>query len=87
MIDTEIDYLTVHPAHQRKGVGALLVAAGLAEVDRWGMKGVVMAKAGGVRVYEQHGFEVVKTVVQDDSEEGAGPDHTNWFMVRKARVA
>lgn len=48
--------LAVHPAHQRRGIGATLVRAGLAAIAELGASGCILT--GAPRYYSRFGFEL-----------------------------
>ncbi|MCJ1313306.1 hypothetical protein MMC25_006983 [Agyrium rufum] len=68
-----LEYLTVAPRHQRKGIAPLLVKAGHAIADEYGVNVHVMASMEGLRLYETHGFQLIETVSTDYSQYGGGP--------------
>ena len=72
---TELEYLTVHPDHQRKGVGEMLVRSGVRQADLVEVYTTVMASTlRGQSLYKRCGFELVSTIVQDDSKWGGKAD-------------
>jgi predicted N-acetyltransferase YhbS len=72
--------MTVHPDHQRRGVGGLLLESGLKVANERGWKTVVMSQPQGIRLYEKHGFITSTVVEQDDSKFGGD------FMVKDPEV-
>ncbi|TGO55468.1 hypothetical protein BOTNAR_0244g00070 [Botryotinia narcissicola] len=62
-----VDYMTTHPAHQHHGVASMMLNQALRVVDEAGLKSIVMASPAGQRLYEEYGFQFVRTLVQDDS--------------------
>lgn len=55
----------------------------LRKVDQAGLKAIVMSHPAGRKMYEDHGFEHVQTVTQDDSEYGSTGPMVHYFLVRK----
>ncbi|KAH7321805.1 acetyltransferase-like protein [Rhexocercosporidium sp. MPI-PUGE-AT-0058] len=80
-----IDYMTTHPSHQRKGVASLMLKEALGKIDEAGLKVIVMSHPAGRKMYEDHGFEHVQTVTQDDSKYGATEPFVHYFLVRRPR--
>ncbi|USW58056.1 Putative GNAT domain, acyl-CoA N-acyltransferase [Septoria linicola] len=82
----ELEYLAVHPAHQRTGIGRLLLLQGLAIADQLGVKTLVIAKNAGVKLYQAQGFCEVDKVVQCRPEYGWETPHVTTFLVREPRT-
>lgn len=80
-----VDYMTTHPSHQRKGVASLMLEEALRKIDEAGMKAIVMSHPAGRKMYEDHGFEHVQTVTQDDSKYGSTEPLVHYFLVRQVR--
>lgn len=78
---TELEYLAVHPSHQRRGIGRLLLLEALAIADQLGVKTLVIAKNAGVKLYQAHGFCEVDKVVQYRPEYGWEAPHVTTFLV------
>lgn len=87
MVDTsawadkiDLDYLAVHPDHQRLGIASLLIESGLQEAQKMGSDVFVSAFANAKKVYDRAGFVLLESLVQDDSEWGGDGAHTTYFM-------
>jgi len=78
-----LDYITTTPSHQGKGVATLLVKSGLVEADKVGLKTIVMSTPAGKKLYEKCGFQLLSTVVQDDSKFGGTGSYVCHFLVRE----
>ncbi|KAH6699996.1 acetyltransferas-like protein [Leptodontidium sp. MPI-SDFR-AT-0119] len=78
-----VDYMTTHPSHQRKGVASLMLEEALRNIDEAGLKAIVMSHSAGRKMYEDHGFERVQTVTQDDSKYGSTEPFVHYFLVRQ----
>ncbi|KAI9715637.1 MAG: hypothetical protein M1828_000780 [Chrysothrix sp. TS-e1954] len=75
--------MCVDPAHQRRGVGSLLVQEGVERAQRLGADMTVDSSLQALRCYEQHGFRVQETATLPLPEEWADkPRHTVISMVR-----
>ncbi|SMQ47632.1 unnamed protein product [Zymoseptoria tritici ST99CH_1A5] len=79
----ELDYLAVHPAFQRRGIGRLLLADGLALADQLGVKTFVLARAAGVKLYLNNGFREAEKLVQLRPEYGWDTPHVTMFLIRE----
>ncbi|KAF7938448.1 uncharacterized protein EAE98_000786 [Botrytis deweyae] len=77
-----VDYMTTHPAHQHHGVASMMLNQALAVVDEAGLKSIVMASPAGQRLYEGHGFQFVRTLVQDDSQYGTTSPYVHSWLIR-----
>ncbi|KAH6624166.1 hypothetical protein B0J18DRAFT_427476 [Chaetomium sp. MPI-SDFR-AT-0129] len=76
-----LDYLAVHPKHQRQGVATALVRSGLEQADKLGLDVFVRAMKPGVPVYQRLGFRLERELIQDDSEYGGPGDFGDYFLV------
>ena len=67
--EMKLDKLYVHPAHQRKGYGGILLAQVCERARRLGYDKVMLAvnkhNASAIAAYRKHGFEVRDAVVKD----------------------
>lgn len=77
--------MTTHPAHQHHGVASMMLNQALTIVDEAGLKSIVMASPAGQRLYEEHGFEFVRTLVQDDSKYGTTSPYVHSWLIRPSR--
>ncbi|KND92900.1 hypothetical protein TOPH_02404 [Tolypocladium ophioglossoides CBS 100239] len=57
-----LTFMSVHPHHQRHGLGSTLLKRVCDEIDKLGRPTFVMASPAGVRLYAKFGFDVVGTV-------------------------
>ncbi|KAH0011905.1 acyl-CoA N-acyltransferase, partial [Aureobasidium melanogenum] len=78
----ELDYLATAPEYQRRGIGAMLLKAGLEVADAFGLRSYVTSSVAGARLYHKNGFEVVETHTMDYSQFGGVEPVTNYFMIR-----
>ncbi|KAK4140959.1 uncharacterized protein C8A04DRAFT_14466 [Dichotomopilus funicola] len=76
-----LDYLAVHPKHQRQGVATALVKSGLEQANKLGLDVFVRAMKPGVPVYQRLGFRLERELIQDDSEYGGPGDFGDYFLV------
>ena len=67
--EVKIDKLYVHPGHQRKGYGGMLLDHAVTIARAYGCETLVLAvnkhNRNAIAAYEKHGFEVVESVVKD----------------------
>lgn len=78
--------LAVSPAHQRLGVGSLLMREGLAMVDEVGAKVYLAAAAVGVPLYLKYGFkQVVDWSIDMRPYGGVGIESYKWMMREPGR--
>lgn len=64
-LGVELEYLAVHPSHQRHGIATALVASGMRAAEELGLDMFILAFRAGWKVYERLGFVVEKVCVQD----------------------
>ncbi|POR33930.1 Uncharacterized protein TPAR_05883 [Tolypocladium paradoxum] len=57
-----LTFMSVHPDHQRQGLGSKMLERVCDEIDRLGWPAFVMASPAGVRLYAKFGFDVVGRV-------------------------
>lgn len=67
-----LETLAVHPSHQRKGLGTLLIKTGLDLADRDRARTYIEASAKGLPLYLKHGWEPVGATVVDMRKYGGG---------------
>ncbi|KAH8883198.1 hypothetical protein GQ53DRAFT_847095 [Thozetella sp. PMI_491] len=77
----ELDYLGVHPKHQRKGIATTLVKSGLQVAQDLGLDVFLQASDVGRLVYEKLGFKLIDENIEDDSEFGGPGRYVTYFMV------
>ncbi|KAI4860778.1 acyl-CoA N-acyltransferase [Hypoxylon rubiginosum] len=80
--------MAVHPDHQRRGVGRLLMQWGINVAEKLGVPMYLESSEPGLRLYESMGFERLKHVRLVHKEETTGrPDAEVPLMVRMPSVA
>ena len=81
----KLDKLYVHPAHQRQGLGGLLIEHVCERARRHGRSQVMLAvnkgNSSAIAAYRKHGFTVAESVVKDI---GGGFVMDDYIMVRRA---
>ncbi|CEO59179.1 hypothetical protein PMG11_03863 [Penicillium brasilianum] len=80
-----LDYLTTDPAFWRRGIASMLVQSGLKVGDQYGMKVYVMSEPAALKLYLNHGFELLETVSTDYSIYGGTEPTVEHFLVRVPR--
>lgn len=70
MQQTVLDYLTVHPDHQQRGIGSMLLRSGLAVANESHLKVLVNARTQGIELYQRSDFRKVAEAVQDRPQYG-----------------
>jgi predicted N-acetyltransferase YhbS len=78
-----LDYIAVHPSHQKKGVGLALLQNGVAKARSLGLDVFVLACEGGFKLYEKAGFKELDRIVQDATRIGGTSDYEVRFMVHE----
>ncbi|KAK0639827.1 acyl-CoA N-acyltransferase [Cercophora newfieldiana] len=76
-----LDYLAVHPKHQRRGVATALVRSGMREAGALGLDIFVHAMRPGVPVYMRLGFRLERELAQDDSMYGGPGLFSDYFLI------
>lgn len=69
--------MSVHPDHQRKGLGSELLNRACLWIDEVGCPAFVMASPEGVRLYEKFGFGIVGKI---DTREGPFISMIRWYQ-------
>ncbi|KAF9731296.1 hypothetical protein PMIN06_010782 [Paraphaeosphaeria minitans] len=77
----KLDYITVHPSNQKKGVGLALVKHGIEQARSLGLDIFLLACSGGFRMYEKAGFKEVDRIIQDATRIGGTNHYEVRFMV------
>ncbi|KAK3357852.1 hypothetical protein B0T25DRAFT_517222 [Lasiosphaeria hispida] len=80
-----LDYLAVHPRHQRRGVATALVCSGMQQAEKLGLDIFVRAMKPGVPVYQRLGFRMERELIQDDSQYG-GPGRPESRLIMGAKT-
>lgn len=80
----KLDKLYVHPLHQRRGYGGMLIANACRRAREQGCLEIVLAvnkrNASAIGAYTKHGFRVVESVVKDI---GGGFVMDDYVMARQ----
>ncbi|KAI5867563.1 acyl-CoA N-acyltransferase [Durotheca rogersii] len=63
-----LTFMSVHPDHQRQGLGSKMLERVCEEIDRLGWPAFVMASPAGVRLYAKFGFDIVGRVETSEGE-------------------
>jgi len=78
--------LAVDPDYQRRGLGSMLIEAGLAHIDENGSDCLLTASAAGEGLYNKHGWETIDEIVIDLDKANAGHGITKpKCMLRNGR--
>lgn len=70
----------MHPEHQGKGYGTVLVNHGIRKAKELGMDIFVLAFVGGFRLYDKAGFVELDSIVQDATSLGGNDNYACRFM-------
>jgi len=81
----ELEYLAVHPSHKGQGIASMLVEHGAKEADKMGFDTFVLAFKAGRNVYKRAEFELLDSLIQDNSKYGGTSEYGAYFMAREAR--
>ena len=76
-----LDYLAVHPKHQRRGVATALVRSGMRQAAALGLDIFIHAMPAGVPVYTRLGFRIEREIEQDDTAYGGPGLYSDYFHV------
>ncbi|GCB24093.1 hypothetical protein AAWM_06978 [Aspergillus awamori] len=82
-----LEYLTTHPDYWRQGVGSMLVQSGVRVADQYGMKTYVMSEPAGLKVYLNHGFEVVDEITVEYAQFGGTEPTTHYFLLTPSAIS
>jgi len=82
LIAAVLDYLAVHPDHQRQGIASMLVESGVKVAEKLHFDTFVSACEDGKKVYERAGFVLLDQIVQDDRQWGGEGAHAYYFLER-----
>lgn len=80
-----LSILVVHPGHQRKGLGAMLLENGLRRADELGLRAYLESSPKGKGLYAKWGFEEVGVMDFDAREWGRDENVVHTLMIRPAR--
>ena len=61
----------------------MLLRSGLQIADANGLKTYVMASSAGLKMYLDHGFEIIETVSKDYPEYGGSSPLIHYFTIRQ----
>ena len=78
--------LVIHPKHQRRGAGAMLVQWGTDLADEAGLPCYLEASSKGYDLYKRKGFEDVEFLDMDMSKWGREGVNRHICMIRPAKV-
>jgi len=71
-LSQDMSILAVDPVYHRRGIGGMLLDAGLAEVDKTGGNTVIVASEMGLGLYLKHGFVPLDELPIDLDTAGIG---------------
>lgn len=78
---TELEYLAVHPKHQRKGIATALVRSGMYQAEKLGLDISVHAMKVAMPVYQRLDFRIERELIQDDPKYGGPGLWGDYFLV------
>lgn len=70
----------MQPAYKGRGIASMLVERGIAEAEKMGIDIFVMAYKAGLGVYTRLGFELLESLIIDDSPWGGKGEYGCYFM-------
>ena len=70
------------PQYQRKGLGSLLLAEGLALVDRDGARTYIEASPNGLQLYQRYGWKLIDEILMDMTPYGGNDVASEKLMMR-----
>ena len=79
----DMSILAVDPAQHRRGIGGMLLEAGLAEVDKAGGNTVIVASEMGLGLYLKHGFVPLDELPVDLDAAGIGHGIVHMKCLRR----
>lgn len=81
----DMSILAVDPAQHRRGIGGMLLEAGLAEVDKAGLNTVIVASDMGLGLYLKHAFVPLDELPVDLDAAGIGHGIAHMKCLRRER--
>lgn len=90
MISEVLNFLTVLPEAQGRGIGAKLLAWGIEEADRRGAAACLESTPAGLALYKKYGFTETRVIKADMQDFGWTQPYDEEaakrvFMIREAR--
>jgi GNAT superfamily N-acetyltransferase len=82
-LSPDMSILAVDPSQHRRGIGGMLLDAGLAEVDKAGGTTVIVASTMGLGLYLKHGFEPLDELPIDLDAAGIGHGVVHMKCLRR----
>lgn len=70
-LPSALNWMAVHPAHRRLGIGTLLMDIGVSLADKHDVEAWMEASSMGRPLYEQHGFRSLFKISFDTTRNGA----------------
>lgn len=75
-----LEHFAVHPESQRRGVGTALIQHGIKKARELGIDIFLMAFVSGFKLYENTGFKLLESIVQDATRLGGNNNYAVRFM-------